>query len=141
MKKQDHLQERQNAIALALREVTAELRLIDPADYVSFIKMEQYSNLEDLVNSSSELSFRNGSLMFGWGADIDLSWGGKPKIFLDMEFRYESVTAFFSLGLNADGESVDIQMITFDDPDTEPSENTARLISALQMSRLTNAER
>lgn len=79
--------------------------------------------------------------MFGWGADIDLSWDAKPKIFLDMEFRYEAVTAFFSLGLGADGESVDIQMITFDQPDAEPSENTARLISALQLSQLSHAER
>ena len=102
MKTQDHLHDREFALALAMKDVAAELRLVDPADYVGYVRMEQYSNLEDIINSSSELLFQPGTLTFGWGADIRLSWSDRPRIFLDMEFRYESVTVFFSLGLSGE---------------------------------------
>ncbi len=135
MKKNDHLQDREFALGLAMKDVAAELRLVEPADFVGYIGMEQYSCLEDIVNSSSELSFLPGSLTFGWGADVKLSWSERPSIFLDMEFRFESVTAFFCLGLRGDCESVAIRMISFDPPADEPLVNTARLISALNASR------
>jgi hypothetical protein len=135
MKTQDHLHDREFALALAMKDVAAELRLVDPADYVGYVRMEQYSNLEDIINSSSELLFQPGTLTFGWGADIRLSWSDRPRIFLDMEFRYESVTVFFSLGLSGERESVSIRMITFATPDAEPLINTARLVSALNAAR------
>jgi hypothetical protein len=135
MKTQDHLHDREFALALAMKDVAAELRLVDPADYVGYVRMEQYSNLEDIINSSSELLFQPGTLTFGWGADIRLSWSDRPRIFLDMEFRHESVTVFFSLGLSGERESVSIRMITFATPDSEPLINTARLVSALNAAR------
>lgn len=139
MKTHDHLHDREFALALAMKDMAAELRLVDPADYINYIRMEQYSNLEDLINSSSELLFQPGVVTFGWGADIHLSWTERPAIFLDMEFRHESVTAFFCLCLCAQGESVAIRMITFDQPSEDPQINTARLISALNSSRCVNA--
>lgn len=135
MKTHDHLQDREFALAMAMKDVAAELRLVEPADYVGYVRMEQYSNLEDIVNSSSELLFRPGSLTFGWGADVRLSWSERPRIFLDMEFRHEAVTVFFSLGLGGDRETVSIRMITFAAPDSEPLVNTARLVSALNAAR------
>jgi hypothetical protein len=135
MKTLHHLQERESALALAMKDMAAELRLVDPADYVGYVRMEQYSNLEDIINSSSELLFEPGSLTFGWGADARLSWCDRPRIYLDMEFRYELITVFFSLGLYDESEFVAIRMITFDLPDPDPRVNTARLKMALEMAR------
>ena len=131
----DHLQDREFAIGLAMKDISAELRLVEPSDYVNFINMEQYSNLEDIVNSSSELCFAQGTLTFGWGADVKLAWDRRPEIFLDMEFKSGDVTAFFSLGLRGETESVTIRMITFSEPSSDPLINTGRLISALNAAR------
>jgi hypothetical protein len=135
MKTQNHLHEREAALALAMKDMAAELRLVDPADYVCYVRMEQYSNLEDIINSSSELLFQPGSLTFGWGADARLSWGEEPRIFLDMEFRYASVTVFFSLGFAKEREFIAVRMITFDNPDEDPVVNTGRLLGALTAAR------
>jgi hypothetical protein len=135
MKTHHHLQDRERALALAMRDMAAELRLVDPADYVGYVRMEQYSNLEDIINSSSELLFQPGSLTFGWGADARLSWSEYPRIYLDMEFRFDSITVFFSLGLSGETECVAIRMITFGSPDSDPLVNTARLTSALDAAR------
>ncbi len=135
MNTQNHLHDREFALALAMKDVAAELRLVDPADYVGYVRMEQYSNLEDIINSSSELLFQPGSLTFGWGADVRLAWGERPRIFLDMEFHHQAVNVFFSLGLGAEVDSVAIRMITFTAPDSEPLVNTGQLISALNSAR------
>src|SRR5438309_684228 len=135
MKPQNHLQAREVALAQAMKEISAELRLVDPADYIGYVRMEQYSNLEDIINSSSELLFRPGSLTFGWGADARLSWPDRPRIYLDMEFRYDSVTVFFSLGLSGESVFVAIRMITFVAPDSDPVAYTLRLKSALDAAR------
>ncbi|MDB5642922.1 MAG: hypothetical protein JWN07_2239 [Hyphomicrobiales bacterium] len=135
MKTHNHLQDREYALAQAMKDIAAELRLVDPADYVGYVRMEQYSNLEDIINSSSELLFLPGTLTFGWGADARLSWGERPRIYLDMEFRFEAVTVFFSLGLSGDSEFVAIRMITFESPDSDPLVNTTRLVSALNAAR------
>ena len=52
-----------------------------------------------------------------------------------MEFRYDSITVFFSLGLSGETECVAIRMITFGSPDSDPLVNTARLTSALDAAR------
>jgi hypothetical protein len=134
---QNHLQDREFAIGLAMRDVAAELRLVEPVDYINFIGMEQYSNLEDIVNSSSELIFAPGTLTFGWGADVKLAWDRRPEVYLDMEFRADAVTAFFSLGLRGEAEFISIRMITFPEASTDPLINTGRLVAALNGARVT----
>lgn len=139
MKPHDHLREREFALSQAMKDLAAELRLVEPADYVSYIRMEQYSSLEDIINSSSELLFQPGAISFGWGADINLSWERRPAISLDMEFRHDAVTVFFSLALSGDRDRASIRMITFDQPHQDPRINTSRLISALERSRSVQA--
>jgi len=134
---QNHLQDREFAIGLAMRDVAAELRLVEPVDYINFIGMEQYSNLEDIVNSSSELIFAPGTLTFGWGADVKLAWDRRPEVYLDMEFRADAVTAFFSLGLRGEAEFISIRMITFPEASSDPLINTGRLVAALNAARVT----
>ena len=78
-----------------------ELRSIDIVDLISFIRMEHFPNIEDLVNSSTELFFRTGMLVFGWAAGVDLRWDGRPLVTLGMEFRHPSVSLFFNLSIGA----------------------------------------
>lgn len=135
MTPKDHLRDRESALGNAIKDFAKDLRLVDPADLVTYVRMEQYANIEDLVNSSSELSFKPATLTFGWGADMRVTWTELPSVFLDMEFRHGNVTVFFSLGLAGEGENVDIRHISFEAPSPDPSINTRRLVDALNASR------
>ncbi|MFD2236369.1 hypothetical protein [Aureimonas populi] len=130
-----HSLEREKLLAGAVKEVAAELRLVDVADYVAFLRMDQLGNIADLVESSSQLYLRPGALIFGNGGDIHLTWGTPPSIDLDLEFRSEGVTAHFRLGLTATNASVRITYIAFAEPDAAPEANTERLRAAIESAR------
>ena len=106
--------EREKALADGLRDVAAELRLIDAADLVAFIRTEQFANIANLVNSSTELYYKPGTLSFGRSGDIDLKWGGTPTISLDMEFHHVQVSVYFRLLLEALQAGIEIDYINFE---------------------------
>ena len=131
-----HAVARERLIAGAVKEVSAELRLVDVADYVAFLRMDLLGNIADLVESSSQLYLAPGTLRFGQGGDVRLAWGTVPEIDLDMEFRSQGVTVHFRLGLTATSASVEITYIVFEDAHDDPEVNTARLASAIAAARL-----
>ena len=116
---QDHLLARELALAVGVKQVADELRLVDLVDFVSYIRAEQFANIEDILNSSVELYFKPGTLTFGWVADLAVDWDKPPRIILDMEFRHLSVFAFFGLALEAEHESVEIRFISFENASEE----------------------
>ena len=85
--------QREKALADGLRDVAAELRLIDATDLIAFLRTEQFANIANLVNSSSELYFKPDTLSFGQSGDINLKWGEAPAIALDMEFHHMRVAS------------------------------------------------
>lgn len=132
----DHTHEREKALALGMTEVASELRLVDAVDYVAFIRTEQFGNLSALVNSSTELYYKPGTICFGLSGDIDLKWGGVPAVMLDMEFHHENVNVYFRLMLEALHAGVEINYISFDGGSADPEENTRRLIGALERAQI-----
>ena len=78
-------------IANAMVDVATELRLADPSELILMIRGEQAANIADLVNSSSELFFKSGTLRYALSAGCDVQWDSTPIIRLDMEFRYAAV--------------------------------------------------
>jgi hypothetical protein len=127
--------EREMALADGLRDVASELRLIDAADLIAFIRTEQFANIGNLVNSSTELYYKPGTLSFGQSADLDVKWGGTPTIALDMEFHHLQVSVYFRLLLEALQAAVEINYISFDGPAIDPEENTGRLVAAIADAR------
>ena len=132
-----HTLQREKALADGLRDVAAELRLIDAADLVAFLRTEQFANIANLVNSSSELYFKPETLGFGRSGDVELKWGEAPAIALDMEFHHRGVAVYFRLLLQALQAGVDIHYISFSESSALPEENTQRLIDAIAAARLT----
>ena len=61
MNRQPHTLSREVIVARAIEQVVAELRLIDVADYIAFIRLEHFACLSDLVDSASELFFVPGT--------------------------------------------------------------------------------
>jgi hypothetical protein len=132
----DYTHEREKALAEGIKEVASELRLVDAADYVAFIRTEQFANVANLVNSSTELYFKPDTLTFGLSGDIDLQWGSPPTVSLDMEFHHMQVNVYFRLLLQALHAGVEIDYITFDQGSADPDENTQRLIDAIASARM-----
>lgn len=132
----DYTLERERALADGLRDVASELRLIDAIDLVTFIRAEQFGNINTLVNSSTELFFKPGTISFGSSGDVDLRWGGAPSVALDMEFHHMRVSVYFRLLLQALHAGIEIDHISFEDGSQDPDENTRRLIDAIADARL-----
>ncbi|MCQ8780913.1 hypothetical protein [Mangrovibrevibacter kandeliae] len=131
-----HTAARERALADGIKEVVAELRLVDVTDYIAFIRLERFANIADLIRSSSELHLKPGALRFGFGGDVELTWSSSPLITLDMEFQYEPVSAHFRLELGAANAAVDLEYLAIDDPDPNPDVNTERLRMAIDAARL-----
>ena len=132
----DYTYEREKALAEGIKEVASELRLVEVADFVAFIRTEQFANVANLVNSSTELYFQPGTVTFGLSGDIDLQWGSPPIVSLDMEFHHMQVNVYFRLLLDALHAGVEIDYITFDQGSADPDQNTQRLIDAIASARL-----
>ena len=128
--------ERERALADGIKEVASELRLIDAADFVAFIRTGQFGNIDNLVSSSTELYFKPETLKFGLSGDVDLNWGSAPAVSLDMEFHYMQVNIYFRLLLEALHAGIEIDYITFDSSSDDPNENTQRLVDAIAAARL-----
>nr|WP_185985693.1 hypothetical protein [Aureimonas mangrovi] len=131
-----HAVARERLLAGAVKEVAAELRLVDVVDYVAFLRLDLLGNIADLVESAAQLYLAPGTLRFGQGGDVKLLWGSAPEIDLDMEFRSQGVSAHFRLGLTATLARVTITYLAFDDPDDDPEVNTQRLAAAIAAARL-----
>lgn len=124
------------AIAEGIKEVAAELRLINVADFISFIHFEQFGNIRDIVNSSMELYFKHGTLSYGCAADYELEWDRPPAIVIDMDFHHRQVAVSFNLVLCAYHAAVTIRSISFAEPSSTPEEDTLHLIAAIADAKL-----
>lgn len=103
-------------LADALSGTVAELRLIDAADMITFIRTGRWANIADLVQSSSEMHFVEGSLVFACAGDFTVGYQEPASVSLDMEFQHEAVTAFFTLTLAPRETRVEISKVWFPAP-------------------------
>ena len=125
-------------LADGLDDVVDDLHTIDPVDLVSFIRFVSFTAIEDLLQSSAELFFKEGTLTFGWTALVDMTWDRAPGITLGLEFRNRAVSVFFNLSLRAFEPSVTIDGVHFDPTCHDPSARLRRLADAVADARLPN---
>ena len=127
----------ERVLADAIVEVATELRLADPIEFVLMIRGEQAANIADLVNSSSELFFKSGSLKYALAAGCELRWDSTPTVRLDMEFQYAAVTVFFRLTIGRARAAVEVHDILFEDEDMpDMCDRDTRLSAAIASARL-----
>ena len=129
-----HADEREMLIGAVMRELAAELRMINVIDLVVFIETEQYGNIENLVNSSAEMIFMPGSLSFTNFAYVDLDWSRPPTVVLSLKLNQPDATIFFDLRLSDSFAEIDLNHIEFRQPSEDQSENTRTLERAIKTS-------
>ena len=111
------------------------MRLLDASDLISLLRFEYYGNLSDLVSSAAELFFHPGTVNFGHGGSYTLEWGGKPEVVIDLEIKPRGVTIYAQLMLAEAHAGIEINHIAFQNPSTDPDENTAFLEQSLRDAR------
>ncbi|WAJ30303.1 hypothetical protein [Antarcticirhabdus aurantiaca] len=131
-----HTLARERLLAEAIKELAAELRLVDVIDFVAFVRLEHFGNIADIVHSSSELYFKPGVLRFADSAEVDLAWNSKPIVALALQFRHGGVEAHFRLELASASAAVDITYMSFDVVDGDPEANTQAFAAAIKDSRI-----
>ncbi|HEY1735387.1 MAG TPA: hypothetical protein VGG12_01950 [Methylovirgula sp.] len=133
---EEHSVTRAKVIGDGIKEVAAELRMINVADFISFIHCEQFGNIKDIINSSMELYFKHGTLSYGCAADYEIEWDRPPAIGLDMDFHHHQVAVSFNLTLRGDHAAVTIRSISFAEPARSAEEDTQQLIAAIADAKL-----
>ncbi len=136
MNRQPHSYAREQIVAESIKEVVSELRLVDAADYIAFIHMEQFANIADIVDSAAELFFVPGTLRLGHGGEVHANWSLPPRIVLDLELKPSGATVYFTLTMADEHAAVDVTYVSFDRPSDDPEENSAFLASALDAARI-----
>jgi hypothetical protein len=127
---------REQIIADALVEVASELRLTDAAELILMIRSDQAANIADLVNSSTELFFKSGTLRYALSASFRAPWDATPVVEIDMEFRHAAVCAFFRLKIGWRRAGVEIIDILFDEHGLDDLTKAERLSAAFESARL-----
>ncbi len=128
--------ERERIIADALVDVASELRLTDASELVAMIRNDHAANIADLVNSSTELFFKSGTLRYALSASFHAPWDATPVVALDMEFRHAMVSAFFRLTIGQRRAGVEIIDILFDEQGLDDRTKAERLIAAFDGARV-----
>lgn len=123
-------------IANAMIDVATELRLADAGELIQLIRSDQAANIADLVNSSSELFFKSGTLRYALTAGCCVPWDATPVIRLDMEFRHARVCAFFRLSIGRKRAGVDLVDILFEEEGLDRAGCDRSLLAAIADARL-----
>jgi hypothetical protein len=130
------LRAQEKVVADGIVDVATELRLADASELMVMIRNNQNANIADLVNSSTELFFKPGSLKYALAAGCSVGWDSAPTIALDMEFRNAPVCVFFRLMLGRSRAGVEVMDIIFDEKGLDQAEKTQRLAEAIADARL-----
>src|ERR1700719_2714019 len=128
--------EREQIIADALVDFASELRLTDAGELMSMIQNDHAENLADLVNSSTELFFKSGTLRYALSASFKAPWDAAPTVEIDMEFRHAAACAFFRLTIRQRRAGVGIQDILFEEQGLDDFAKAEWLFDAFETARL-----
>jgi hypothetical protein len=127
---------REQIIADALVDVASELRLTDAAELMLMIRNDHAANIADLVNSSTELFFKSGTLRYALSASFKAPWDATPTVEIDMEFRHAAVCAFFRLTIGQRRAGVEIIDILFEEQGLDDLAKAERLADAFKTALL-----
>lgn len=136
MNRQPHSSTREIIVANALREVVSELRMVDIADYIAFIRMERLGSIADIVESAAELYFMPGTVRMGHGCEALVTWADPPRVLLDLELHPRGATVFLHLTLCDESAGLAVNYVSFENPSNDPEENSRRLGDALEDARI-----
>lgn len=131
----EDLQRIERSLAEHIADVASDLRLIDAADFVAFIRIGHMANLRNLVHSSVELHFKPGTLELAELGEAELDWPRPPLIILPMRFKHGGVGLYFKLRLAASSAAVEVESCSSDGEADANGDLAGQLLQALRDAR------
>ncbi|MBY0226774.1 MAG: hypothetical protein K2Q28_13295 [Hyphomicrobium sp.] len=123
--------ERERLIGVYVRPVAEELRSLELELLVRHISSGRIGNLISVVEASSELYFKEGTLRCSEVGEADLKWRALPQLRLVLTFVSEGVIAAFTLQLGAFSAGIELQYLSFP-PELTVTNETQLLRHALE---------
>ncbi|MBN9670712.1 hypothetical protein [Roseibium aggregatum] len=128
--------QRQEAIASALADFIEDLKLVDVVDFIAYIRSDRHGNIEELIKSSAELFFKEGSLRYSMAAQAEIEWDTTPRVSLDLEFFNKGVWIYFTVVLASPDNAVNVSYVEIPDAAGNKVKETELLLEALADARL-----
>ncbi|PLW75497.1 hypothetical protein [Cohaesibacter celericrescens] len=124
------------ALIWALSDFGAELRLVDASHMISYVLRDSHDSIQDIISSSTELLFKEDTLVYCRAAEMSVDWDHSPLIILGMEFNNNGVIARFDLSLVGNVTDITLREIQFNVPEAPDMEQIDHLVYALVDARL-----
>ncbi|SFN84526.1 hypothetical protein SAMN04488056_102185 [Cohaesibacter marisflavi] len=105
----------EHAMLWAMKDVIAELRLVDAAHLISYVFTDSHANISDIVASSSELFLKANTLFYRGESTAQLDWSTPPTVRFEMAFRHLDLDARFALNLIGDVSTIAMQSVRYED--------------------------
>lgn len=134
-----HGEIRTRAVAAAMQELSTDLKLIEVAELIYLCCAGKHANLDDLIEAAAELFFKKDAIRYAGAAEAEVHWDATPVISFDMELDHPKVKMLFKLRLSAEGATVAIGQILFENFSGGPEAATDLLLWAIADSRLVQA--
>ena len=127
---------RQEAIASAIADFIEDLKLVDVVDFIAYIRTDQHGNIEELINTSAELYFKEGSRRYSMAAQAEVEWEETPRVSLDLEFFNKGVWIYFTIVLSWPDNAGNVSYVAVPEAAGDKERETALLLEALKDARL-----
>lgn len=102
------IQEAERLICLNIKSFIADLCLVDKSFLIENIINSNHDILNDVIESSSEMFFKPGTLCYDYNARLLERYNAMPSICIDMRFSYKHVLVSFFLHLEDDFAGVSL---------------------------------
>ncbi len=109
-------------VADALTGFIQEIRLIELADFIAYLRLERHSQLADLVTAAAEMFFAPQFLELGDGSYATLDWSEQPSIYLNLVMQTAGATIYLTLTLENERANIAINYIAYHVSCAEPDE-------------------
>lgn len=123
-------------LAHSIKDVVDEIQLADVEILHRYAANSAHGNMNDFVLSSTELFYKDQTLTYDYGADIQGSSSVDRSIVLKMKFTHGPVLVRFWLTLKADRASISINSVLLDHKLKSPELDEATFAQFLEAARL-----
>jgi len=95
----------------SIRPLIRELRLVDAADYVAYLRFDKQNQLTDIFDSAVEQFFAPEFLHYRQLGHADLDWGEEPIVSLELALNTPTAVFEFTLQLKKTHTSIELGRI------------------------------
>ncbi|MEM7069149.1 MAG: hypothetical protein AAF478_09715 [Pseudomonadota bacterium] len=121
------VQQRENIIASACKQLAEDLKSIPPLAYAFFFNIGDMPVVFEQINTLIEQRFKGGTMSFPCTGECELNWEQLPIVSIDLEFADPEVSVFFRLSFADNGLAVNLHHISFPESAGDPALNTSLL--------------